>query len=377
MQIVSILGGAGSIGRRISEELVRRGTARVRLVGHDSEPARAVAHRLGVEFRACDVRQRDALRTAVEDSAVVIDAAGPFQSRDHGAAEICIETGTHYIDIADARSYVLGMAKLDERALSAGVMITSGASTGPAITAAMLDLLAPAFGRIADICIALTDGSKNRYGAGTLASVMAGLGRPFRITMRDQEKVVRGGDDPRKLDFPWPVGPRVVRLFDMADAAIFPERYGAATVRCYSGVEGRAVPFLLRAVHWLRRRVLDIDLLRLSHFLHWLGGLITPAGTPNGALAVWVRGTDLEGRPLQRRVALVFDSDNAVPPGVPAIMLTERILANGPPRVGAFPCVGLLSFDEIAAHLARRRVRTVFGDAYEWDERALTAPPPS
>lgn len=374
MATVTILGGAGSIGRRISEELTRRGTARVRLAGHDSEAARAVAHRQGAEFRVCDVRDRAALAAAIEDSAVVIDAAGPFQGRDHGAAEVCINARIHYIDIADARDYVLDVSKLDGQARAADVMVTSGASTVPAISAAMLDLLAPSFGRIADICVAATDGSKNRYGAGTLAAVMAGLGRPFRVTTLGQEQVVRGGDDPRKLDFPEPVGSRVVRLVNAPDVALFPERYGAATVRCYAGVEGRALPFLLQAVRWIRRRVVDIDLLRWSHFLHWLGGLLTPAGTPNGAVAVWVRGTAGDGRPLQRRVALVFEHEASVPPGAPAVMLTERILAGGPPRVGAFPCVALLTFEEIAGHLARRRVRTVFGDAYEWDDRGSTAP---
>lgn len=369
MATVTILGGAGNIGRRISEELTRRGTARVRLAGHDSEAARAVAHRQGVEFRVCDVRDRAALTAAIDDSSVVIDAAGPFQGRDHGAAEACIDAGIHYIDIADARDTVLSVSKLDARALAANVMVTSGASTVPAVSAAMLDLLTPSFGRVADICVAATDGSKNRYGAGTLAAVMAGLGRPFRTTMRGQEQVVRGGDDPRRLDFPEPVGSRVVRLINVPDVALFPERYGAASVRCYAGVEGRAVPFLLQAVRWIRRRVVDIDLLRWSHFLHWLGGVLTPAGTPNGALAIWVRGTDHEGRALQRRVALVFEHESSVPPGAPAVMLAERLLAGGPPRVGAFPCVGLLTFEEIAAYLSRRRVRTVFGDAYEWDDR--------
>lgn len=377
MSIVTLLGGAGHIGRRISEELTRRGTARVRMAGLDSGAARAVAHRVGVEFRACDVRDPQAVAAAIEGSTVVIDAAGPFQARGHAAASVCIDAGVHYIDLADARDHVLGIATLDGRAIAAGVMVTSGASTVPAISSAMIDLLAPSFDRISDICIGLTDGSKNRYGVGTLASTLSGLGRPFRITMRGQDRLVRGGEDPRRLDFPPPVGERLVRLCDLPDVALFPERYDAATVRAYEGVEGRAVSVITSVVRWLRRRVCDLDLSRWTPFLHWLSGALTPAGSPNGALAVWIRGVDTEGRPLQRRVALVFEHESALPPGAPAIMLTERIIASGPPRVGAFPCIGLLPFEEIAAHLGRRRARTVFGDAYEWDERTELSPTPT
>ena len=66
--MITIIGGAGFIGRRLAAQLLHRGDA-VRVVDiaapHDSE----------VEYREADIRDRDALATAVEGSHVVYNLA--------------------------------------------------------------------------------------------------------------------------------------------------------------------------------------------------------------------------------------------------------------------------------------------------------------
>jgi hypothetical protein len=88
-----------------------------------------------------------------------------------------------------------------------------------------------------------------------------------------------------------------------------------------------------------------------------------PFDTTHGALAVWVRGSDHSGRPIERRIALLTLYDGPAMPSAVAIVLSRKLLAAVPPRTGAFPCIGILNLAEILAHLepvgvwcARRRV---------------------
>ena len=65
------------------------------------------------------------------------------------------------------------------------------------------------------------------------------------------------------------------------------------------------------------------------------------------------KGEDSGGRSIERRIALVTDYDGPATPSSAALSW-RKILHSGPPRIGAFPCVGLLSLDELLAPPAIR-----------------------
>ena len=48
--------------------------------------------------------------------AVLINATGPYQRQDYRLARACIAAGVHYLDLADARDFVPGIAALDAEA---------------------------------------------------------------------------------------------------------------------------------------------------------------------------------------------------------------------------------------------------------------------
>src|SRR4029077_14916557 len=109
-----------------------------------------------------------------------------------------------------------------------------------------------------------------------------------------------------------------------------------------------------------------------------------PFGTTNGALAIWLRGGDHAGRRIERRIALVTDYDGPATPSSAAVILARKILHSGPPRTGAFPCVGLLTLEEILAHLHPLGIWCVRGDETGWQssdrgvrspDGVITAPP--
>src|SRR5205807_3167160 len=125
---------------------------RVLVGGRDLGRATAAARAMdlpaehAVALDAHDSNLADVLRRLHVD--VLIHTAGPFQGQDYSVARAAVEVGCHYIDLADGRQFVAGIGSLNAQALAAGVTITSGASSVPALSSAVVDRYLPRFRRL-------------------------------------------------------------------------------------------------------------------------------------------------------------------------------------------------------------------------------------
>ena len=359
MRIVSILGGYGVFGRRISTALAAVEGVTVRIIGRDAKAGTAFAQSIGAEFRAADVNDETSLRQAIASSYLLIHAAGPFQGSDYRAAEICIESGAHYLDLADSRQFVTGIVALDAAAKRKEVFVSSGVSSVPAITHALITALRPEFQSIDEIHEALSPGNQNPRGAATIGAILMYLGRPLQVWEKGRWIARAGWGDAHWMDFPQPVGRRRVHNCDVPDLDLFPTAFGAATVRFYAGVELNLLNYTLSILAGLRRYLAMDYLPRLADLFLRASLLLFRFGTKNGSLAVQLRGKGLDGAPLERRIAIVTEDDGPATPSSAAIVLAKKILANGPPRIGAFPCLGFVTLEELMAHLRPLGIRCV------------------
>jgi hypothetical protein len=235
----------------------------------------------------------------------------------------------------------------------------------------MIRAIGPEFARIERIQTALSPGNQNPRGASTIAAVLSYLGRRIRV-WQDGRWVERPGwGDVRRLAFPPPVGRRRVHNCDVPELELFPSFFQAETVRFAAGLELDLLNYLLslcaRPCRWF-----GLDLMRHARWFLRASLMLFPFGTTNGSLAIWVHGRDREGRPIERRIAIVTDYDGPATPSSAAIVLARKILDSGPPRTGAFPCVGLLTLDEIMAHLRPLGIWCARGDESGW-----ATPPPA
>jgi hypothetical protein len=370
-RVITILGGYGIFGSRIAEALAGDDRCQVRIVGRNPTIGRNLAHRLGVEFRLSTMTDRDRLRRAIAGSFVVIHAAGPFQGADYHVAELCLEAGAHYLDLADAREFVCGIGALDTEARRRGLLVTSGVSSTPAVTAAMIAELSPEFVHIDEIHTALSPGNQNPRGAATIAAVLSYLGRKIRI-WRDGQWVERPGwGDGVRLRFPPPVGRRRVYHCDVPELELFPAWFSARTVRFSAGLELNFLNRLL-SLCALPCRWFGFDFTRNARLFLKASLMLFPFGTTNGARAIWVRGTGRDGRSIERRIALVTDFDGPATPSSAAIVLARKLLDGSAPRSGALPCVGLLKLEELVAHLQPLGIWCARGDETGWHDEIET-----
>jgi Saccharopine dehydrogenase NADP binding domain len=357
-RVISVLGGYGIFGGRIAEALARDPRCRVRVVGRNPKLGVNFGQRIGAEFRTCFLEDLPTVRSAIDGSFLVIHTAGPFQAADYRVAKLCLEIGAHYLDLADGRTFVAGVRELDTEARGRGLMVASGVSSTPAITSALINELIPEFSHVEEIHTALSPGNQNPRGASTIAAVLSYLGRSIRV-WRDGQWVDRPGwGDCERLTFPQPVGRRRVHNCDVPELELFPSVFGARSVRFSAGLELDLLNYLL-SLCALPCRWFGLDFTRHSAFFL------------KASLAIWLRGKDHTGRPIERRIALVTDYDGPATPSSAAVVLARKVLDSGPPRVGAFACIGLLTLDELMTHLRPLGIWCAHGDDAGW----TTAPP--
>jgi hypothetical protein len=371
---VLILGGYGSYGRLIAEALAADSRAaspqlEVRIAGRDLAKAVEAARQLGATSARCDASDPASLRAAIAGAFLVINAAGPFQAEDYAIPSQCVAAGCNYIDLGDGRAYVAGVQRLDAAARERGVFACLGASTTPAVTSAMVAALQPGLGRIREIKIALNAGNRNRAGVSTIASILSYVGLPVRVWRAGRWQHVLGWGEGEFIDFPAPVGRRRVQVCDVPDHELFPQLFGAESVTFKAGVELTMLNYAISALGIARGVAPGLDLPRLAPLLVRLSGLFKTFGTLHGACGVWV--TDQAGR--ERRMAFVAPSNGPRLPAAPSVLLARRLIREGVFQTGACPCVGLLSVDDFAAHLASYGIGVVRPDAPPADAAAIIA----
>ena len=242
----------------------------------------------------------------------------------------------------------------------------SGASSVPSITSALIRSALPAFARVDTIQIALSPGNQNARGASTIAAILSYLGRPIRVFEDGRWTERPGWSDRRVLDFPPPLGRRAIHVCDVPDLDLFPSAFGAQTVRFGAGVELDVFNRVLSMLGGMRQRGRLPHLPRHAQLFRWLSLCLYPFGSKRGALAVWVRGTAPDGTPIERRAAIVTDDDGPATPSGPSILLARRILDRGALAVGAFPCVGFFTLEELMEHLRPFGVWSASGDEEGW-----------
>ena len=359
MKLVTVLGGYGVFGSRISSALAAVEGAAVRVVGRDSKAGTQFAQSIGAEFQHADLINDESVRRAIAGSYLVIHSAGPFQGKDYRVAEMCLDCGAHYLDLADARQFVTGIGALHETAQRKGLFVTSGVSSVPAITFAMVSALKPEFRSIDEIKIALSPGNQNPRGAATIAAILTYLARPIEVWQGGHWVVRPGWGDAHRMHFPAPVGRRRVHNCEVPDLALFPSAFDASTVRFYAGVELNVINYTLSGLAWLRKYLAMKNLHQHADLFLRASLLLFSFGTKNGCLSVGLRGRGWDGSEIERRIAIVTEEDGPATPSSASIVLAKKILQHGPPRVGAVPCIGFLTLEELMAHLRPLGIRCV------------------
>lgn len=349
---VMVIGGYGFFGSRLVARLARQDRLHVLVAGRRSVAAQALVERLRPDARAAlghvalDAMANDlAARLKQLGVDVVVHTSGPFQGQDYRVAQACANAGVHYVDLADGRDFVCGIDVLQESAVAGGVLLTSGASSVPALSTAVVDRLAAGMNSVTSIDIGISPGNRTERGLSTVAAILSYCGK--RLDAGGKQATF-GWLGTYRHRYPEPAGLRLLSPCDVPDLSLLPARYaGQPSVRFGAGLE---LPFLHRGMNvlaWLARLGVvsnwAVHAGRLKRMADWF----KEWGTDAGAMHVCVTGRGHGDIPQQRDWVLVAGSgDGPYVPTLAAAALVRKLAAGTLECTGARACTGLLSLED-------------------------------
>lgn len=382
MSRILVIGGYGGFGARLSRRLLATGHE-VYVGGRSVEKARAFCARIGAEPVLVD-RTGD-LRPLLRDLRpdVLIDAAGPFQGSGYALPEACIAERVHYLDLADARDFVWGIAELDRAASGAGVVVISGGSSVPALSGAVARRLAESLDRVSQVEIAISASTRSTASRSVTGAILTYAGRPLKLWRGGRWTSGLGGSELRRMWFEVegakPLRRRWLALCDVPDLQLLPRMLPGNPAVVFRAGSDRP-PQILGL--WLVALLVRFGILRslkgLTGMFVWLQRAALWVGSNRSAMAVTLRGW-AEGERVERSWTLIAE-DGCGPeiPTLAAALLVERICSGA--RPGARDASGELELDDfeqllaelplrygiterrLGAELYRRAMKARFGD---------------
>ncbi|MEH2123819.1 saccharopine dehydrogenase family protein [Nostoc sp.] len=126
---VLLYGATGYAGKLIAESAKNNGLELI-LAGRNQSSLAAVAKELSLDFRVFGLDDRQAIARSLEDIIAVINCSGPFSKTSKPLVDACLQTKTHYLDIAGEIPEFQTLQARDTEAKSAGIMLLPGVGFG-------------------------------------------------------------------------------------------------------------------------------------------------------------------------------------------------------------------------------------------------------
>lgn len=355
MKRVLIVGGAGVFGRRLALGLIETTDAHVILAGRSLERAQAAANDVGAaEAIVLDRETTSAAGVRATRADLVIDAAGPFQGADLRFARAVIEAGVAYLDLADARDFVAAFPSLDALARANGVGATTGASSTPALTHAVLSRLCADWRRVDSIRAGIAPATQMERGPAVMKAILSWTGAPVRVFEAGAWRMRSGWSNCETIDAPL-IGRRRYALAEVPDLDLIPAHYAPRDSAIFAA--GLELPIMQRGMEmisalkrWGVLRTLDW----LADPLRVLGDWLRPFGSDRGGMVVEALGRDREDRPVYARWTM-FAPDGLGPytPTFAALVLARRFVNGEALPVGARACVAMIGLEEFDPEFGR------------------------
>jgi len=352
---VLIIGASGVFGSRLARLLARRGGYRLSLGGRNESRLLPLQRELRAahpdgEFAYVhiDREQASAERLKENGCGIVVDCSGPFQFSGTRLIEAAIGARVHYLDIADSRAFVAGIARFDSPARAVGIAVISGASSTPALSHAVLDSLTSAWLTVDSVDVAIIPGNRTPKGRAVIDGILSWVGQKTRVFRDGAWQEARGWTGPRQVSVEG-LKPRSVFLADVPDLDLLPRRYEPRVRAGFdAGMELPLLNWLIGLAGLAVRWRLVKSARAFGGIGTWVATRLDRLGSAEGGMVVEAAGQDARGDTRVVRWTLkAGQGDGPYVPVTPAAALIEALAAGRGFRAGARPAAGELTLDQI------------------------------
>lgn len=358
MKRILIVGGYGNFGQFIATRLAKEPDISLIIAGRSREKAKDFSKKINADFAVIDIEKNfdDTLQSIRPD--ILIHTSGPFQGQGYHVAETCIRHKCHYIDLSDGREFVSQIKSLDQSAKDSGVLVVSGASSVPCLTAAILDRHLPDFEKIESIDYGIATAQRTNPGLATTAAILGYTGKPYTTLQNNKLSTIYGWQNLTIRKYP-ELGYRFLSNCDVPDLELFPARYkNLKNIRFRAGLE---VPFLhmgLWALSWLVRIGILKSLTPFAESFYKAGPAFNLFGTNRSAFHMEMSGIGHDGESKKKTFYIMTGSGHGPNiPCIPSIVLAQKLARGEITQTGATPCLDLITLDEYLEALSEYDIK--------------------
>ncbi|HEV7642651.1 MAG TPA: saccharopine dehydrogenase NADP-binding domain-containing protein [Pyrinomonadaceae bacterium] len=317
-----IYGANGYTGEIIAREAASRGLKPI-LAGRKKESIEKLAAELGLEFRVFSLEETDKLEAALNEVDFVLHCAGPFSITSKPMCQACLRTGRHYLDITGEIAVFEAMARLDEKAKAADIMIMPGTGFDVVPSDSLALHLKNRLPSATDLTLAFHGTGKISHG--TQATMVMNIGRGGAVRRNGEIVSVPAAWKVRPIDF-GPVLKRGVTI-PWGDVSTAYYSTGIPNIEVYTVVPPQAQKMMVlsRYIGWL---------LATKPAQKYLQSRIPPGGASaeeraKGKVYLYGEASDEEGNKVVSRLFGPEAYDLTV---YAALKIAERIIAGHAPR---------------------------------------------
>ncbi len=193
-----IYGANGYTGELIARETVKRGLKPI-LAGRSQNKIEPLAKELNLIFRTFSLADKKSLEYTLKEVDFVLHCAGPFSLTSQFMVEACLRLGKHYLDITGEIEVFEAMARRDEAAKKAGIMIMPGVGFDVVPSDCLALHLKNRLPSATDLTLAFYGLGKISHG--TQATMLKNIGAGGAIRQNGQIKRVPAAYKAREIDF--------------------------------------------------------------------------------------------------------------------------------------------------------------------------------
>jgi short subunit dehydrogenase-like uncharacterized protein len=312
-----LYGANGYTGELITRFAAERGLKPI-LAGRNEAKISELAAKFDMPYRVFDLEETERLDGALSETEFVLHCAGPFSLTSNKMVEACLRNKRHYTDITGEIAVFEALARLDEKAKEAGIMIMPGVG----------------FDVVPSDCLARH--LKNRLpSADNLTLAFYGLGKISHGTQTTMTMNMGNGGAVRrdgtitKVPAAWKT--REIDFGEFVKKGVTIPWGDVATAFYSTGIPNIEVYTVLPES--------NLQMLRLTRYLGWLMSIDfiknlalkqIPAGGPTdeerekGKTFLWGKASDKEGNAVESRL---FGMEGYTMTALTALKIAEKILA--------------------------------------------------
>ena len=208
MKII-VLGGAGDMGSKTVEDLVRQeDVERVTIADRNAPAAEGLARRLSgrgaaVDFKTVDANDHQALVQALRGYDVIAGALGPYFLFEARLIRAAIEAGVDYASICDEWEPAEEVIdRFDGAAREAGVTAITGLGASPGVTNMLASAMARELDRVRGMTISVIVPMNGGVGGAALRHALHIMSGEVAVWRGGGRKLIKALSDERKVTFP-------------------------------------------------------------------------------------------------------------------------------------------------------------------------------